>query len=339
MLHRRPARMPATLLALGVALCMASCGDGSDVTPRWLLDPSAPLPQWLSEAGVYADLAALEPAGAWVSYVPPHGLYSNRADKDRLLWLPPETRIATADEAWVFPVGTVLIKTFAYRHVEGRFGDVAVETRVIRRQPDGWQYGVYHWDAAGRQARLADARWPESRFLLEDVNGSDFEYVIPGELDCEACHETHTQAPVIGLGPTNLDPALLERAELFTTPPTTTALPARDAVEEKAMSYIVGNCVHCHHGQRGSDNAAFDLRPEALLTNTVGVPTDSSASGDGIRVVPGDAAASALYEAVVEAWKPDYSGDFKPMPPVGIVTGDHDAAAILSRWIDSLEAP
>lgn len=336
--HGSAARRLALTGAALVALLTAACGEPDDGPAPWLLDPGVPMPEWLSDATIYTDLPALEPARHFVAYTPPHRLYSNRAAKARLLWLPPDTAIDTADaERWGFPLGTVLVKTFSYRHVEGRYGDVAVETRIIRRVADGWQYGVYHWDAAGREARLAEARWPESRFLLEDVNGSDFPYAIPGELDCEACHDTHLSTPIIGLGPGNLDAELVNtRPDLFTTPPTPVELPARTPIEARAMSYLVGNCVHCHHGQRGSDNAAFDLRPEGLLANTVDVPTDSSASGDGIRIVPGDPAASALYEAVVDAGLPGYRGDFKPMPPVGIVAPDHDAAGILRAWIEEL---
>lgn len=317
----------------------SGCGEDDPAPAPWLLDPALPMPTWLSAAGIYADRLTLAPADGFVVYEPPHPLYSNRATKQRLLWLPPGTRIAVGPDGWGFPLGAVLVKTFSYRHVEGRFGDVAIETRVIRRAADGWQYGVYHWDEGGDEARLAAPRWPEARFLLEDLNGSDFTYVIPGELDCEACHATHGDPPVIGLGPGNLDPALaLDRPELFEAPPAADPLPARSEPERAAMSYIVGNCAHCHHGAPRGDNASFDLRPAALVANTVGVPTESSASGDGIRVVPGDPAGSALYEAVVSARDPGYAGDFKPMPPVGIVDLDREAADILADWIDSLEA-
>lgn len=338
--HRWPSAALAVILVLGGALA-SGCDDDPSATPLWLLDPGEPMPRWLSAAGIYDDLSALTPATGFVPYAPPHVLFSNRASKARLLWLPPGASIDNRDpERWTFPVGAVLVKTFAYRHVEGRLGEVPIETRIIRHAADGWQYGVYHWGAAGGDALLSEPRWPEARFLLEDVNGSDFTYVIPGALDCEACHDTHTQAPVIGLGPGNLDPDLAtERSDLFTEAPPVRRLPARTDAELRAMSYLVGNCVHCHHGQRISDNASFDLRPESLIETTVGVPTDSSASGHGIRVVPGQPEASALYEAVVGTQAPDYRGDFKPMPPVGIVTGDRDAAGILRAWIESLEAP
>lgn len=323
------------VLAGAVMVAMLGCGEGARPTAPWLLDPTVELPSRLTEAGIYTDLSALTPADGFVEYIPPHPLFSNRADKARLLWLPEGEVVDTSTDRWVFPVGSVLVKTFGYRHVEGRFGDVAVETRVMRHEPGGWRYAVYHWGRDGREAMRLEARWGERRFLLEDLNGADFEYVIPGELDCEACHETHRAAPVIGIGPENLDPALVE-AGVFDAPPGVVGHPYRSDAERRAMSFVTGNCVHCHHGEAGGDNASFSLRPGDLVANTVGVETDSSASGDGVRVVPGDPEASALYEAVVEAWAPGYAGAFKPMPPVGVVGSDHKAAEILREWIESL---
>jgi len=322
---------------MGLALALIA-GCGSDDSPAaWLLDPTEPLPGWMSEAGIYAHLGELRPAEGFVEYLPPHPLFSNRSDKARLLWLPPGEVIDTTDpEHWRFPIGAVLVKTFTYNHVEGRLGRVAVETRVMRNGPDGWTYAVYHWGSRGDDARLAAPRWPEVPFLLEDVNGSDFPYVIPGELDCEACHETHISGAVIGLSQGNLDPELLTRDAIFDPVPEPLVLPATDDAEVRAMSYIVGNCVHCHHGAERGDNASFDLRPDALLDNTVNMPTDSSASGDGIRIVPGDPEGSALFEAVVNARMPGYRGQFKPMPPVGVVVGDRRAESALRAWIESL---
>lgn len=332
MRHRLPL---ACLLAAALTAALAGCDDEPKPPAPWLLDPTVEMPQWLSEAGIYRDLRAFEPADGFIAYTPPHALFSNRADKARLLWLPTGERVDTTGATWVFPVGTVLVKTFGYRHVEGRYGEVAIETRVMRHEPEGWRYAVYHWGTDGRDALRLDGRWPEQPFVLEDLNGADFAYVIPGELDCEACHDTHRAAPVIGIDPDNLDPALVE-AGVFDAPPEVIEHPYRTDEERRAMSYLVGNCVHCHHGEPRGDNASFSLRPRDLVANTVNVPTDSSASGDGIRVVPGDPEGSALYEAVVSARAPGYAGEFKAMPPVGIVNGDHRAEEILRRWIESL---
>jgi hypothetical protein len=225
------------------------------------------------------------------------------------------------------------VKTFTFDDIEGRGGAVPVETRLIFRSADGWDYAVYHWNVEGTEARLLPPKWDEVPLELTSVSGNTGAYTIPSRLDCRGCHETQTGSPIIGVSPYNLDAALERR---FTAPPVRAAAPARSPEEAAAMGYLVGNCVHCHHGVLESDNASFSLLPEDLVAETVGVETDSSASGVGVRVVPGDPEGSALYEAVVQAGAPDYPGDFKPMPPIGVLWTDPAAATILGAWIEGL---
>ena len=59
---------------------------GGDGDP-WLYDVEAPAPTWLSQTGVYADLAELTPGEDMVVYTPPYPLWSNGADKGRLLYM------------------------------------------------------------------------------------------------------------------------------------------------------------------------------------------------------------------------------------------------------------
>lgn len=327
-------------LLLG-ALALLACDEGSGPegpasAVGWLEDVEADVPVWLSDTGLYRDLTTLTPATGVLPYEPPHLLWSSGTDKHRLLYLPPGTTVDTRDgDAWDFPVGTVLVKTFSYPDIEGRTGDVPVETRLVFRREDGWHYAEYHWNAEGTEARAFQGSWPETLVELLGSDGVVFDYALPGRVDCQACHETNAGSPVIGISARNL-PESLRGAGVFEPEPEPVALPGRTPEESAAMGYLLGNCVHCHHGQGGGDNAAFSLRPEDLVANTVNRPTESSASGDGVRVVPGDPEGSAIFEAVVLAPQPDYDGEFKPMPPLGVLRVDPDAARILRAWIEGL---
>jgi hypothetical protein len=329
--------------AVLAALLLGACGSETAAPEAaWIDDVEQPLPEWLSETGLYADLPSLTPSDAVVEYVPPYPLWSNGADKARLLHLPPGKRIETGDDGgFRFPVGTVIAKAFGYPGIEGRDdAEVSIETRVLYKRESGWSYAVYHWNRENTEAQLVTGDpWPERDLQLEDASGTGRTdpYVIPGKLDCRACHETHRQVePVIGIDPLNFDPKL---APLFATPPRTVPLPAKSEAEAAAMGYVLGNCTHCHHGVAAKgDNAAFSLLPDVLRQNTINQMTASSASGMGIRVVPGDPEESAVYEAVVHTREPGYAGDFKPMPPVGITRVDPRAAEVLGAWIRSLGA-
>ncbi len=325
-----------------------ACDDGADSTPEeapdmgvepagWITDVQQPVPEWLSDTGLYADLLERTPGLGVVEYTPPHRLWSNGAEKRRLLYVPPGTTIDPSDDGYDFPVGTVLVKTFAYDGLGGREGSVAVETRVLFRRAEGWDYALYHWGADGREARLIPGNWGPQKLRLEPAGQAPFEYSLPGRLDCRSCHEASYDVPVLGLRAHNLDPAHVGDTELFDPPPFSTAIETADDTEFAVMSYLVGNCVHCHHGRASEgDNGSFSLLPEDLVANVVNQPTESSASGSGTRVIPGNPRGSALYEAVVLTREPGYDGDFKPMPPLGIDIADPEAARVLTEWIEGL---
>ncbi len=327
-------------LTLLLCLLLTACGqepEGGIPEKAWHMDVESPPPEWLSKTGIFDDLKTLEPSASMHIYSPPSPLWSNATDKLRFLYIPDGQQIDTsASDAWVFPVGTVLTKTFTMKKIEARRGTVAIETRVMFRRRSGWEFAVYHWNTEGTEARLLSGNWAEVELRLSDSIGNELPYVIPGRLDCRSCHETQIGAPVIGVHPTNLDPQLSTR-EIFNVEPTPQALPATSPEEARAMSYFLGNCAFCHHGgNRSNDNASFSLLPADLIANTVNVDTASSASGVGVRVVPGAPDDSALYEAVVLARSGEYEGDFKPMPPVGVVRTDPEASAIISEWIEGL---
>lgn len=338
---RFPTRLPCLLsLALGVLACGPAEQREGDPRIGWVADVSAEVPEWLSETGIYADPAALTPGPGALPYVPQHPLWSNGADKDRLLFLPPGTRIDPTGPEFDFPVGTVLVKSFAFDAIEGRDDAVTLETRVLARRADGWVYALYHWNTEGTEAALAGADWRAESLTLEDASGARFDYTLPGKLDCRSCHETPGTTPVLGIARWQLPEALAARADdLYTEPPPGAALDtlAESPEEAAAMSYVVANCAFCHNGRNTGENAAFSLEPPVFRENTVGRETDSSASGIGVRIVPGDAEGSAIYEAVVRTRQPGYRGDFKPMPPAGIDRVDPRAEQVLRRYIESLE--
>ena len=90
----------------------------------------------------------------------------------------------------------------------------------------------------------------------------------------------------------------------------------------------------CHRGGDGT-NASFSLFPEEAVEKTVDQETRSE-TGQGIRVIAGDADNSALFITVVEASKPDYAGAFKVMPPIGLNMTDPEVEGILRQWIEEL---
>ncbi|NJN53042.1 MAG: hypothetical protein HC809_16040 [Gammaproteobacteria bacterium] len=76
-------------------------------------------------------------------------LWSDNADKERWLALPPGGRIRVAEDGdWELPIGSVLVKHF-------RLGARLVETRLFMRHDDGdWGGYSYEWDEVESDATL-----------------------------------------------------------------------------------------------------------------------------------------------------------------------------------------
>jgi hypothetical protein len=298
----------------------------------------------MSELGLYAALPELARVhDAVAPYRPAYELWSNGTTKDRFLYLPPGASIDTSErDNWVFPPGTLLLKTFSAPRVTGSGVTEAqpIETRLLRLLDEDWQYAVYLWNEAGSDAELADL--DTSHAVAVEIDGEHFEHVVPARLDCRKCHEAQP-SPVIGAdelrlagpytegGPSQL--AVLHEAGLLSDLPSE---PKRvvhdDLTTQRVLEYLEGNCTHCHNGGDGA-SSAFDLRHDVALENLVNRETEGEAIA-GIRVVPGEPERSALYLAFSRVEADD---DIQAMPPVGVQRGDAGALELFKRWIEELK--
>ena len=97
-------------------------------------------PALLSAWELFEDGATQVPAADVVPFLPNAPAISDHADKNRFVRIPPGTVIEVDGAGrWVFPVGTVIAKTFGF---DGR----VVETRIMARLEDGWTPYVYLWN-------------------------------------------------------------------------------------------------------------------------------------------------------------------------------------------------
>src|SRR5262249_50775443 len=102
-------------------------------------------------------------------------LWSDGAEKQRYLYLPPSTQIDTSNmDAWKLPVGTKAWKEF-------RVSGVLVETRFLWKQADAnWIEASYIWASDMKSAVLTEVDAPT---LLDDGG-----YEIPSQKACRKCH-------------------------------------------------------------------------------------------------------------------------------------------------------
>ena len=190
---------PCTMLvlAIGVGLVAAGgCGSSGSA-------PSAPVPRNLSEYGLFTGNGATqEPAPGVIPYDLNSPLFSDYADKYRFVRLPPGTSAEyRADDTFVFPVGTIIAKTFAFPtdDRDPALGRRLIETRILKRDPEGWVGLPYIWNADQTEAVLdvagdmVDVAWIDDHGEHRTNN-----YIIPNANQCKGCHQQGDEILPIG---------------------------------------------------------------------------------------------------------------------------------------------
>ena len=325
----------STAGAVGVARFDGPAAAGPGLAMRASLAgcsfSAASPPPRLSQTGCFTMTTPGRPAPhpGLVPYDVVVELWTDGARKRR--WLAPPDGAAmtsTATGAWTGPPGTFVIKEFALETTPGNPATRrAVETRVLVRDATlGWQGFSYRWNAAGTDATLQpDAEqivdWP-----MDD--GSTHPYFYPSRGDCLICHD-ESYGPLLGVRAPQLARWFDYDGVIADQPRTLAALgvgPATNATpfisphdpsatfEQRTRGYMAANCAHCHN----PDHVAIhDLRYDTPLAQTNLCPD----------IVPGDAAASRVYQLVTS--RPG-------MPPLGTLQVDPLAVQVLGAWIDGM---
>ncbi|MCX7359829.1 MAG: hypothetical protein NT015_17030 [Alphaproteobacteria bacterium] len=166
-------------------------------------------PELLSAYHFFRDAGARNPNERVTPYDLNTPLYSDGALKFRYVYLPPDTVAQYRDEGvFEFPVGTVLIKTFAFaadmrRPTQNvRF----LETRLLIRRAEGWVAYPYVWNEAQTEARLSPigANIPVA-FTNEQGQAIALDWAVPNRNQCKGCHDLAGELTPIGPSARNLN--------------------------------------------------------------------------------------------------------------------------------------
>ncbi|MBX3189122.1 MAG: PQQ-dependent sugar dehydrogenase [Labilithrix sp.] len=291
---------------------------GAEGPPRTLLatkcfDPAAP-------SGAVAGAIAYDVSSA---------LWSDGAAKERFVVVPKGSRIgAKPDGDFVFPVGTVAVKTFA---VDGK----RVETRLfVQHAIESWTGYSYAWNAEGTDAELV-----AGNRLAKLPAGTT--WYFPSTADCDACH-TPAAGYTLGLEAKQLAgrEALDRFSKTLATPidPSIAPLVSLDAAataEARARSYLHSNCSTCHReGSATGTLADLDLRSQTPLaaTGLCAEPKVDAMDVAGARIVaPGDPARSILALRMRAL-------DERRMPKLASSVVDEAGVAAVEAWIRELSS-
>lgn len=350
-------------------------GAGGAPTPLWGLD-SRPANQTCKAPPARNQAAALlsmtgcadptdpkKPAASLIPYDVVSPLWSDGAEKLRYFALPDGTTIALKDcerdasacasdtplrylddGDWIFPDGTVFVKTFA-------LGGRLIETRLlVKIDRDNWWGYSYEWRADQTDADLLAANTDGYERPIQTSNGTQV-WHFPSRAQCLQCH-TDGSGGSIGPETVQLNSMFvypngargnqietLVHAGLFApgqepsldaglASPTDTSQP----LEVRARSYLHANCGNCHRpGAVSSTN--IDLRFQTSLSDTKTcneAPEKGDFGVEALRITPGDPDKSTL------SIRMHTLDTMQRMPRIGTRVVDAAGVGVVDEWIRSL---
>src|SRR3984957_17451595 len=364
----RPSAAAALALSLFAGIAAADNAGGSVPAPYGMSTRVAPapylrmphlasgkIPPLLSQTGAFSDTRSLTPAHGLIPYDLVVAFWSDGALKTRWVAVPDEKIKYSPTGDWVFPKGTVFVKTFELPT------DAAdpptrrrLETRLLVCDSAGGVYGVvYKWRPDNSDADLLSTSRTEP-VPIKSADGQihNQTWYYPSRPDCLECHNKNTSG-VLGVKARQMNRSLsfpsgvtdneirawnhlkmftpeVNDADLAALPTLAAADDMTRSLQDRARSYLDANCSQCH--RPGGTVAYFDARYDTPLEKQqlVNGPVLIDQGIDRPRIIsPHDIWRSIAFMRV------NTNGDIK-MPPVARETIDTKGVKLLQDWIQSL---
>jgi len=326
--------------------------------------PSAPVEtaplERLSEYGLFqGNGSTQQPAEGVIPYDLNSPLFTDYAEKFRFVKLPPGTSAKySAEEAFDFPVGTVIAKTFAYS-ADARKPDeqrTLIETRILKREADGWVGLPYIWNKEQTDATLdvagdtRDVAWIDTAGQERKNN-----YIIPNANQCKGCHKQGEE--LLPLGPKarhlNRDFTYSHGSEnqlaywsrtgaLSGAPQPADAPrlavwndPATGSLDQRARAWLEINCAHCHNPLGPARTSGLDLLASQNNPTAFGIMKTPVAAGRGsgphsFDIVPGEPDKSIIVFRIQST----DAGIM--MPELGKRMVHDEGVALVREWIAAM---
>jgi len=347
------------ILAAATVACVllgSACGwrNGGDV----VADVEEPFPEKLSAWQLFVGKASeRRPNRRVIPYGVATPLFKDYATKHRFVWMPPGTAAVYHPTAtFEFPVGTIIVKTFAYPTGQG--AERWIETRLLVHAKSGWVGLPYVWNRDETEAYLDIAPDP-TVVHWRDPSGRarTIDYAIPNTNQCKNCHENAKVMMPLGPKARNLNQdydypegranqlAYWTRiGYLRGAPPPQQAPravvwndPSSASLETRARTYLDVNCANCHNAKGPANNTGLYLGIEvtdALRLGICKVPVAAGPGGGDLRfdIVPGKPEQSILVRRM-NSVTPKVM-----MPELGRSVIDEEGVALTQEWIASLQA-
>ncbi|WP_084396726.1 SO2930 family diheme c-type cytochrome [Henriciella aquimarina] len=336
-------------LATLVLVLLAACGQEAAGPDMGVILADSPAPT-LAAYGFFKDAGAREPADGVVAYDLVNPLFSDHAAKHRFVYVPDgEAADYEPDAVFDFPVGTVLIKTFAFAPDmrEPSVNERYRETRLLIHKQEGWAAYPYVWNEGETEASYAPAgAWLELAFTGPGGEPVETEYRVPNQNQCKTCHQLGEAIAPIGPKARNLNHVgpygraqladWSARGLLQGLPDAPPSVPdvhdATASLEGRARAYLDVNCAHCHRLEGSASNSGLLLGWSVEDPVALGIGKHPTAagrgSGDAIHVIAPGAPDHSILTYRMASTEAGIA-----MPELGRSLADAEGVALVRAWI------
>ena len=332
-------------------------GQIYELLPNYVEDLSANFPKLLSQTGVFKSLTPMQPAPGVVGYDVVVPRWTDGAVAQRFVAVPGHDRIKLAANSGVrgtYPEGTTFAKHLSIPDASGK-ADKPLETQILHLQNGVWNPYSYLWNDAGTDAELVSSIGTTKPVLWPDANSvgqvAERTWHSNAINECRLCHNA---GPGFVLGfvgnqlsrPTANGSGSADQLESLLSQHVIAAIPEEAQsqawhlvdtknesldLNDRARSYLHGNCSMCHH-KGGNAIVSFfltrDLAFDQLNTNK-GTGIGSFGMRKTEIIVPGDPYRSVMMYRMSKL-------GYARMPYIGSQVVDSHGISLIERWIQSL---
>ena len=314
--------------------------------------------QTLSEYNFFKeDIKNLEPVFGVLPYELNSSLFSDYAKKKRFIWMPENVKASYVNDhtPFNFPTGTVLIKNFYFENITPNNTTKILETRLMIKKADLWEFAEYVWNEDQTEANLTSEGSVVDLEWIENGETKNVSYKIPAAPECFTCHNKFGTPVPIGPKPQNIFKDLqyidgvknqlqkwVEVGYLDSNYPSniTKTVNWKDESESldlRARSYIDINCAHCH-----SEESYCEYRPmrfafnesSDLLNMGVCVTPDTNVGDNLTHIVAPNSPNESVVFFRINSTLEEYR-----MPLLGRTLKHTQGVRLVEEWIESLTQP
>ena len=307
----------------------------------------------LSDYRFFKDLTNQIPTDEVLPYQLQSELFSDYTYKQRFVYVPLSMKVGhEKNKVFMFPVGSVLIKTFSYQNTMSELTPQLLETRLLIHSERGWKAVSYIWNEDQTEAYLSLVGGTiQTSFSDEDGNIRSVRYRAPNKNQCKECHQINASLTPIGPKARNMDLTLsyddkpqnqlakwhdlgwIDQDIDFMKMINYSSI--NEDIEDRARAYLEINCAHCHIPGGAADTTGLYLMLEETNKKSLGFYKKPVAAGKAsfnlkYSIVPKKPNQSILLRRM-ESMDPGIM-----MPESGRALKHVEGIEVISEWINSL---